>query len=467
MDLMEHAAAVWARKYLLLAVALTVAVGVYALRSTAPEQYEATTTLQVRLPDTQVGDPSSQSDFYSETVVGLATTRLVVEEALAAAGRDEDPDDVVGDITAAADGDTFLEISASGSTPTEAVDLTTALAEVLIEQVATEQADDFANQRAAVTQAVAQLGRDRRVALSDGTDPFEKAALEREREALLGSLRTIAEKTPWRLEVVVPAVAPQSPVAPTPTRDALLALILVLILGAELVVARRAWRGSLSVRDPAKDAGGVAGVPALVVDPDQSAAGLTPLLPAIGSARAVNVVQSGRVPQAHTVALLAELLAARGEDVLLVDACQSRPTVHAEYGVEVAPGLAELRRSGNLETKLKDLPRSRGVQVLPAGAVELSSKARRLADVVKAAPQDRVALATSVATIDGLLDVVADLDGPVVLDVDGDITRKQLRSQVETLRGLGLDLVAVTVSTGHGRATRRVAARRTDPPADA
>ncbi len=467
MDLMEHAAAVWARKFFLLAVALTVAIGVYALRATAPEQYEATTTLQVRLPDTQVGDPSSQAEFYGETVVGLATTRLVVEQALETAGRDDDPDDVVDDISAAADGETFLEISASGSTPAEAVDLTTALAEVLIEQVATEQADDFANQRAAVTQAVAQLGRDRRVALSDGTDPFEKAALEREREALLGSLRTIAEKTPWRLEVVVPASEPGSPAAPTPVRDALLALILVLILGAELIVARRAWRGALSVRDPAKDAGEVAGVPALVVDPEQSAAALTPLLPTIGSARAVNVVQSGRVPQAHTVALLADLLAARGEDVLLVDTGAARPTVHAEYGLEAAPGLAELRRSGNLETTLEGLPRSRGVQVLPAGVVELSSKARPLADVVKAAPQQRVALATSIATIDGLLAVAADLDGPVVLDVDADITRKQLRLQVETVRGLGLDLVAVTVSTGGRPAGRRASARRTEALAEA
>ena len=461
MDLMEHAAAVWARKYFLLAIALTVGLGVYALRSTAPEVYEATTTVQIRLPDTQVGDPSSQADFYGETVVGLATSRLVVEQALEAVGRDDDPEDAADDITAAADGDSFLELGASGSTPEEAVDLTVALADVLIEQVAAEQAADFASQRAAVTQAVAQLGRDRRSALSDDPDPFEKAALDREREALLGSLRTIAEKTPWRLEVVVPAVAPSSPSAPTPTRDALLALILVLILGAELIVARRAWRGALSVRDPAGDAAGVAGVPALVVRPDQSAAELTPLLPAIGSARTVNVVQSGRVPQAHTAALLAELLAARGEDVLLVDACTTRPTVHAEYGIDVAPGLAELRRSGNLESRLRSLPNARGVRVLAAGEVELSSKARRLGDVVKAAPQDRVALATSVATIDGLLDVVADLDGPLVLDVGADITRKQLRSQVEALRGLGLDLVAVTVTTGDRSAGRRAATRRT------
>lgn len=464
MDLMEHAAAVWARKYFLLAVALTVAVGVYALRSTAPEQYEATTTLQVRLPDTQVGDPSSQADFYGETVVGLATTRLVVEEALEASGRDVDPDDVVDDITAATDGDTFLEISASGSTPTEAVELTTALAEVLIEQVAAEQADDFANQRAAVTQAVAQLGRDRRVALSDGTDPFEKAALDREREALLGSLRTIAEKTPWRLEVVVPAVAPRSPSAPTPTRDALLALILVLILGAELIVARRAWRGSLSVRDPAKDAADVAGVPALVVRPGESAAALTPLLPAVGSARSVNVVQSGDVPHAHTAALLAELLAARGDDVLLIDVAKARPTVHAAYGLEAAPGLAELRRAGNVETRLKELPRSHGVQVLPAGEVEVGSGARQVADVVKAAPQDRVALAASISSADGLLDVVAGLDGPLVLDVNSEITRKELRSQVETLRGLGLDLVAVTISHHHQRGAREFATRRASEP---
>lgn len=464
MDLLEHAAGVWARKWIILGVAILVAIGVYGWRSTAPEQYEATTTVQIRLPDTYVSDPSSAVVFYAQTVGGLATTRTVVDRALQKAGRDDVPEEAVDEVSAElGSGPSFVEISAFGASPQEAVDLTDALADLLVEEVATNQADDLAAQRAAVTQAIADLGRDRRKALSDGTDPFEKAALEREREALLGSLRTISEKTPWRLSVVAPAVLPTSPTAPTPLRDALLALILVLILGAELVVARRAWRGSLSARDAAKDAGDVARVPGLVVRPDASAAALTPLLPALGSTRAVNVVQIGREAQARTAGLLAELLAARGDDVLLLDANRSRPAVHAEYGVAVAPGLAELRRSNALSEELQHLPRVRSLSVLAAGQAELAHGDRRLSDVIKTAPQERVAVSVSVASIDDFLDVVGDLDGPTVLDVEAGTSKRRLRAEVATLRGLGFDLVAVTVSTGRRGARsgtpRRVAAQ--------
>ena len=36
MDLLEHAAGVWARKWLVLGIAVLVAIGVYGWRSTAP-----------------------------------------------------------------------------------------------------------------------------------------------------------------------------------------------------------------------------------------------------------------------------------------------------------------------------------------------------------------------------------------------------------------------------------------------
>ena len=453
MDLLEHAAGVWARRYVVLGVAVLVAVGVFAWRSTAPEQYDATTTVQVRLPDTQTSDPSTQVAFYAQTVGGLTTSRGVVDRALASAGRDDSLDDAVDQVSASLGAEPgFVDITAAGPSGREAAELADALADVLIDQVAADQAADLAEQRQAVTDAVAELGRDRQETTREGGDPFALAALQREREALLGSLRTLSEKTSWRLTVVEPAVAPTSPSAPTPLRDALLAFLLALILAAEAVVARRAFRGSLSARDPATDAGDVAGVPGLAVRPDQAATALTPLLPQVTSARTLTVVQAGPDAHARTAGLLSELLAARGEDVLLLDATTKRPTVHVEYGVSAAPGLAELRQgSGSTEARLKDLPHVRSLFVLPAGKAPHAPGEQELAEIVKTAPQERVTLAASVRSVDDLLDVVGDLGdigGPTVLDVDETITRKQLRREVETLRGLGLDLVAVTVSTG-------------------
>ena len=450
MDLLEHAAGVWTRKFVILGVALLVAVAVFAWRSGTPEQYDATTTLQVRLPDTQSSDPSSQVDFYAETIAGLATSRGVVADTLDSVGRNDNLDDAVDALSAEPGSEPgFVLIKAVGDSPAAAVELADALGAVLAEQAATDQADDVANQREAVTQAIAELGRDRQAAQITGDDPFSQAALEREREALLGSLRTLSEKTPWRLAVVQPAVLPTSPSAPAPLRDALLALILALILGAELVVARRAWRGALSARDPGKDAGDIAGVPGLAVRRDQSATALTPLLPALSTARTIAVVQSGSHAHARTVGLLAELVAARGQDVLLVDTTPARPTVHAELGVPLAPGLAELRaRSGHLGTRFEDLPHVRSLYVLPAGEEPGSRDDRSVSEVLQLARQQRIALAASVASIEDLLDVVGDLDGPTVLDVDVRTTKRELRAAVDTVRGLGLDLVAVVVSVG-------------------
>lgn len=464
MDLLEHAAGVWARKFVLVGVAILLAFGVFAWRSGAPAQYTATTTLQVRLPDTQSSDPSTQVEFYSETVVGLATSRGIVAETLTSLERNDDVDTAADSITAEAGSDPgFVLLETVGASPSEAAELADALAAVLIEQVAADQADDLLDQRLAVNDAVAELGSDRQKA--QPLNPFEKAALEREREALLGSLRTISEKTPWRLSVLEAAKLPTAPSAPAPLRDALLALILALIIGAEVIVARRAWRGALSARDPGKDAGEIAGVPGLALRPDQSATALTPLLPALASARTISVVQSGSRAHARTAALVSELLAARGQDVLLIDANRARPTLNVEYDVALAPGLAELRQGGTpADTRFRDLPHVRSLYVLPAGEAPGSHEDRSLAEILATVPQEHITLAASVASAEDLLDVIADLTGPTVLDIDVSMTKRELRSAVDTVRGLGLDLVAVTVSTGsssdRGRKPRQQARTR-------
>ncbi len=481
MDLLEHAAGVWARKFLVIGVAVLVAASVYGWRSAAPEQYATTTTLQVRLPDTVSSDPSSQVVFYAETVAGLATSRGVVADTLTAmddiqpgdADFADAVDDAVDDVAAEVGSEPgFVLIEAIGPSGAEAAELADALAAVLIERVAVEQADDLADQFAAVNAALAELGRDRRKALTDGTDPFERAALDREREALLGSQRTLAEKTPWRLAVLEPAVVPTAPSAPAPLRDALLALILALILGAEVVVVTRAWRGALSARDPGKDAGEIAGVPGLAIRADQSATGLTPLLPAVAAARTLSVVQSGSEAHARTAGLLSELLAARGQDVLLVDANSARPAVHVEYDVELAPGLSELRQGpAPSGARLNNLPHVRNLYVLPAGEPMEVGAGHRLDEILDTAPQERITLAASVATMEDLLDVVADLQGPTVLDIDVRTSKRRLRDEVDMLRGLGVDLVAVTVSTGsrsdRGRTPRQHARTRRTQAAEA
>lgn len=445
MDLLEHAAGVWARKVVVVTIALAVAVAVLVWRSSSPDQYVATTTVQVRLPDAQASDPSVQVGYYADTVTGLAASREVREQALRRAGLATAVDDLDDDDLVAEAGTEpgFVEVSATAGTGADAAALADALSEVLSEAVATDQEADLAARRAGITDAIAELGRERREVAAG--DNFALAALEREREALLGSMRTAAEAAPWRVAVVEPAGIPGSPEAPRPLRDALLALILALVLAAEGVVVARAWRGSLSARHPDRDAGETAGVPAVVLRDRDGPTALAPLLSVVEPARAVTVVQSGAPSQGHGSVLLARLLDARGDDVLLVDATPDRPTAHRELAVALTPGLTDLETGPDAPSALSGLPRVDGVQVLAAGEPSSGRLADRLTRVLKSAPQSRVVVACSIDRVDDLLPVSVALDGPTVLEVGAGTTRARLRDDVAALRGLGLDVVAVVV----------------------
>ena len=454
MDLLEHAAGVWAHRLVVLAVGLVAAASVFVWRDAVPDTFVAESTAQVRLPDAVSGDPSVQVGFYAETVAGLAGSRAVLERALELADRQEDPDALVDEVTAeTGTRPGFVTVSATGPTGETAAALADAVATALSEQVADEQAADADERRGGITAAIARVGEKRREVLDD---PVALAALEREREALLAAARSAAEVVPWRLSVVDAADVPDEPAAPNPTRDALLALIIALLLAAEGVVLVRAFRGSLSVRDPARDAGDAAGVPGILVGPKDGPTAVATALPVIGMSRSVTLVQRGPVAHARTATLLARLLAARGDDVLLVDVAPRRASVHREIGVRQSPGLTDLDAALGARS-LDDLPHVGGVRVLPAGKAPASLSSGGSGDgstggslelvtrVLGSAPQERLVVAASVRDIDDLIGVSAALDGPTVLEVDAGTTRAQVRDDAAALRGLGLDVVAVSV----------------------
>ena len=461
MDLAEQFAAVWARRAVVFVVAFLAAAGVFAWRSSAPEVYEATSTLQVRVPDAETSDPSSQVDYYAQTVTGLVTSRGVVSQAMDAVGRTGSVTDVVEGVSAeTAVEPGFVSVSASAESPEEAVALTDALVDVVTQKVADDQAADQAAERDALVTAIAQVGRERD-ALPSG-DYAGRAALIRERESLLGTLRASAGRTAWQLATVEPAREPTSPVAPKPLRDGLLAFLLAAILVAEGIVVRRAWRGALATRNPGRDVAETLGVPAIEVGPDEPPTALAALLPHVQAAPGVTVVQRGPRPGAHTATLLAELLATRRQDVLLVDATPERSAVHLEVGVEMVPGLTDLPTDDDrLVTALETLPRSHRLHVLASGLPDGGAALSRLGRIAKVAPVDRMVVAASAERLDDLAAVLGEIDGPVVVDLDPKhVTRSELRSEVRALQGLGADVVAVTVQVGNGFEGRRREARR-------
>ena len=468
MDLAGQLAAVWARRFILVLTALSVAAAVFTWRSAAPDRFEATSTLQVRLPDTDSSDPSTQVGYYAETVVGLLTSRVVVADALNKLGRSDDPETVAEDIDPREGSEPgFVSVTAVGETAREAALLSDALVAAVSTRVATDQERDLAAERGLVERALADVLAN--LAAAPVGDNALRSALIREREELLSALRSNANRVPWQVAVVDAADEPTSPTSPTPLRDALLAFLVALILAAELLVVVRAWRGSISVRDPAGDVSKALGVPTVEVPRHAGIAALASLLPHLGSARRVAVIRVGPRPNGQVAVLLAELLAERGRSVVLADAGPDSPSLSRALDVPPGPGLASLPEDDRrLAQVMRGLPRLGDVRVLQAGEAPIDegpTVREQISRVVATDDYDSVVLSASVGLVDDLVSVLEEgSDVMLVLDVDASgATKRDLGATAAALRGLGSPLVAATVS----RTTWRPHLRRRRRPRDA
>src|SRR5688500_217206 len=84
MDLEQHFATIWRRRWRVLLATIVVAGVVFAWRNSRPEDYSATTLMSVvpaRSPNVQLGS-KEDVEFLAETYARLATTRPLIEEAL-------------------------------------------------------------------------------------------------------------------------------------------------------------------------------------------------------------------------------------------------------------------------------------------------------------------------------------------------------------------------------------------------
>jgi capsular polysaccharide biosynthesis protein len=469
-DVGEQFAALRARWVSLLLAALLVGAAVYVASDAQPEGYTATSTLQVRLADEDTSDPSVRADFFAETLIGFATSRAVVAEAMTAAGRTEDVEDVIDDVVAeSAEAPGFVTLSAPGSTPAGAVRLADEIARATAARVAAEQAADQDAAQVRLEQMLARVLDE--LAVIPANQNAERSALIRERAELVSALRGNAEDLRWRATVSERATLPRSPSSPQPERNAVLAMLLTLIVAAETLVIWRWARGAVSARDPAGDIGEILGAPVVVVRPD-SAAALAPLLPVLESGGSpVTVLHLGPDRVATTAVLVCELLVARGESVLLVDAGPSRPSVATSLGKDRAPGLTDLPDDvALLEQAFGRLVRRRGIDVLGPGrgrVRDVATVRMKIAQVLEAAPHDRVVLAAALTHPDELLPLWGDgslIDGPVVMEVDAPPrTRRAVADAVQIWRGLGVELSGATVRRGTPLARRLLTRIWTSP----
>ncbi|HVY95398.1 MAG TPA: P-loop NTPase [Solirubrobacterales bacterium] len=314
------------------------------------------------------------------------------------------------------------------------------------------------------------------------------AGLEVERQALQERVASEAANPGDTMRVIEPAVPHGSPVAPKPVRNALLALIGALALGAAVIYLRdllfdryrspeeaardlglpllgeipRGRRGPaleafrtlrtgmmLSLEQTVRARGNGAG--------SHAGAGVTLL---------VTGAESG-CGKSYVATNIARTLAAEGRRVAAIDADLRRPSLDQTFSVPLSPGLSDLLANENTVSATELAVRVEGssaaadgeLQVLPAGrraevAVERLSSDKMAAVVEEFRKSNDAIVFDSPPTLVVVDPVVlARFADGILFVVDSHKTRRRdARRAVETLRAMGAPLLGFA----YNRSERRI-----------
>jgi len=356
LDLRAYARPIWRWKWVVLAITLLAAGGTYALTSREPKTYVTSTLVYVQNADPAAsvsnqapGPPSAQqlqdlaTLFTGDNITTTVYRRLGIP--IGAAGSVV----VVPQPTSS-----FLAVTATGHSP------------ALVARLANTYVQVFLASQAASVTAAARAGA-AAIRATLRTIPTTGVANQVQRAALFGQLSQYdveANNPSDGAQVVDPALIPTVPTSPRPTRDAVFAGVIGLLLGIALAFVldladRRLFRVSSvqsiygravlavlpHVSAPAPRVNGDAATP-----PDfiEAVHGLrVNLRLAAGGRPPKSVIVTSGLPaegKSTVVRALAFAYADAGERVLLIDCDLRRPSLGRMFGVETALGLAQVLR---------------------------------------------------------------------------------------------------------------------------
>jgi capsular exopolysaccharide synthesis family protein len=483
---------IWASKVWLALFALAAAIVVFAISSRESDQYESKALGQIVSTSQAEGEILTEeqllslSNLYNE----LAKTSTVLDlahEEPAVKGRAGEFNAAVSVHPEARVG--VLGFAATTGNPDDSAEFANAYANAFSTYLDDLQVD----QRKQSLQPVQHRIDEINIELSGipSGDP-RGAGLEVERQALQDRIATEAANPGDTMRVVEPAVPHGNPVSPQPLRDALLALIGALVLGAAAIYLRDLlFDRYRSAEEAARDLG----LPLLGEIPKgrgnpalESFRTLrTGMMLALEQTVRAGANGSGRTPndgvgllvtgaesgcgKSYIATNIARTLAAEGRRVVAVDADLRRPTLHQTFSVSLSPGLSdiligeEISRASELTARVVVQVPGGGVadgelRVLPAGrhaelAVErLSSEKMKVVANELRAENDAIVFDSppTLVVVDPV--VLARYADGVLFVVDSRRTRRRdARRAVETLRAMGAPLLGFTFNRADSRQT--------------
>jgi capsular exopolysaccharide synthesis family protein len=380
MDLVEHFRIIWRRRYWVVLVSLVVAGAVYVWRSQSDDVYQAVSQVTVTAGSSvAAGDPLQEAtSFLTKSYAQLGTTSPVLRDAVRASGLRISPSAARSRVDVSASPDLgVITVTARGPSPAAATKLNESVTLALIAAVRDRQKSINDEALAPLDDEIASV-RDQLESLSD-KDPT-RSVVENQYNALIQA-RTARQMRPDnRVDVLAPASASSTPIAPTPQRDALFALLIALVVNAELAVGLNLLSDRFVSEDDTERVLDELHLPILARIPDQRAefelveafrelrTSLLFMYPEDRRRRiAVTSIEPGAGKSFVSVHLAAAFTSI-GMRSLLVDADLRSPTLHDAFGVPSTPGVSEvLIESENLENAIRRPP-GKGITVLPAGA---------------------------------------------------------------------------------------------------
>lgn len=456
MELTDHLRVMWRRRWLILALSLIVAGLVFVRSSSVAKVHRSDAQLSLTAASDQA--TKDELDFLVGTYTGLAKTQPVLQDAVRRSGLHISPStaaDRVTISTSATGG--LIKVSATGPSPSAARSLASGASTALVAAVmAREQAS-----RRVVSEPVAVQLRSLRSQLRSLSSKSRDLPLVRSQyEAIVARLADLDSAPENHLDVVEPAT-PATAVAPTPTRDAILALLAALVVNAELMVLAHALGGRFRP-DELEAIRAATGLPVLAAIPD----GDTPatveafrrLRTSIAfshsehSVRTLAVVALEQgIGKTHTAIGLACQNAALDLPVVLIDADLRHPEIHQHIGLPLSPGLGDLVTGEDPDSVLRLTPENPNLSIITAGSPLDDPGARLSAELTKTlallGSAELIVIDTPAASVFAeALAVAAQCDGTIVVIDASRSRRRAVIRLVDDLRQFGAHPLGVVLN---------------------
>ena len=469
----------WNYKWWLLAFAISAALVAYLVSNSRDSVYSASALAQIVSSRQAAGEQLSEDELLSLTnvYVELASTdtvsRIAHRDPSVRGQEDEfdasvsvEPQQRVG----------VLSFNAETGDPETSADWANAYATAFVEYTDRLREDQRALALDRIQARLDEITSELEERGVGANDP-SVAGLTAELEALQSSAAAETAAPGDAVRVIEQAVPDSNPVSPKPLRDALLALLAALIIGAIAAYVRETLVDRFSSPEEASADLGVA-----ILGEIPKASADVPVLEAFRRLRTAVVVAlesaGGSVEPDHGRMVLvtgaepgcgksfvstnlARSLAAEGWRVTAVDGDLRRPTLHDQFDVPREPGLGDLLRSGGLDkdpdrtafqvSSSASEPGGRGeLRALTAGpfiedSVERFSSAR-MAEIVEQLKEhnDFVIIDSppALAVVDPV--VLARYSDGVMIVIDSRKTkRRDARRAVQTMRAIGTPVLGM------------------------